>query len=252
MDSSSEHRITAIAVVQQLFRFPVKSMRGEELREGRISWHGLDGDRRYAFVKTGNLAPFPWLTARDVPDMLRLAPAFVDPSDPINSSLVVRMLDDAVLPLESPALVTALARSFGAPVHLMRLGRGAFDSLPLSLLSLSTVRDVPAPHDHPVDVRRFRANILVEAFEDRPYVEDGWSGGLLVFGDRPDSARVRVNRPIPRCMMINLDPDTARQDASVLRHVVHTNSNQAAVHASTERPGTIQVGDLVYLVRHEL
>ncbi len=47
-------------------------------------------------------------------------------------------------------------------------------------------------------------------------------------------------------------PDTARQDASVLRHVVHTNSNQAAVHASTERPGTIQVGDLVYLVRHEL
>ncbi|HZG69513.1 MAG TPA: MOSC N-terminal beta barrel domain-containing protein [Herpetosiphonaceae bacterium] len=76
MDSSSESRITAIAVVQQLFRFPVKSMRGEELREGRISWHGLDGDRRYAFVKTGNLAPFPWLTARDVPDMLRLAAAF--------------------------------------------------------------------------------------------------------------------------------------------------------------------------------
>jgi uncharacterized protein len=130
----------------------------------------------------------------------------------------------------------------------MRVGRGVHDSLPLSLLSSSTVRDMPAPHDQPVDARRFRANMVVEAFEDWPSVEDSWTGRLLVFGDRPDSARVRVNRPIPCCMIINLDPVTAGQDPDVFRHVVQTNDNHAAVHVSTQRPGTIHVGDRVYMI----
>ena len=51
-----------IGTVKALFRHPVKSMRGEELDAATIGWHGVDGDRRYAFVKSDSPSGFPWLT----------------------------------------------------------------------------------------------------------------------------------------------------------------------------------------------
>jgi uncharacterized protein len=235
----------AIGVVAGIYRFPVKSMQGEALQRGRLWWHGLDGDRRYAFVKTGSRSSFPWLTGRDIPNLIRHVPRFADPGDPVNSPILVRTPEGRELALESAELCDTLGALHGAPVHLLHLGRGTFDSMPLSIMSLSTVRALGERLGADVDPRRFRANVLVEAFEDLPHVEDQWIGRPLRFGDRPGSARVRANRPITRCMMVNLDPDTARQDPRVLRDLTHSHDTTAAIHASTEAPGTIEVGDML-------
>src|SRR6476661_6732035 len=95
-------------MVAALFRFPVKSMDGEELDRATVYWHGLEGDRRQVFVKTGDLSSFPWLTARDVPGMLRYAAYLVDPASPRQSAVRVRTPDGADLAVEDDGLRAAL------------------------------------------------------------------------------------------------------------------------------------------------
>jgi len=240
-----------VGVVRQVVRYPVKSMAGEEVAASRVGWHGLLGDRHYAFVRTGNTTHFPWLTARQAPVLLRHVPSYEDPSDPLTSPLMVRTPDGRVLPVEDVALCNSLAAAYRAPVHLMRLDRGAFDSMPLSVTSTASLAHLGARGSpgQPLDHRRFRQNVLVETYDGRPYAEDDWVGGLLVLGEGPDQVRVRLARRIPRCMMINLHPDTGEQDPRVLRDVVRSRDSCSGVYGSIDRIGTLRVGDAVRLMR---
>src|ERR1700722_19804881 len=63
-----------IGHVEAIFRYPVKSMRGEPLDVANLGWHGLDGDRRLAFRRLDDRGGFPWLTASKLPDLLLFAP----------------------------------------------------------------------------------------------------------------------------------------------------------------------------------
>ncbi|CAA9564206.1 MAG: Flavodoxin reductases (ferredoxin-NADPH reductases) family 1 [uncultured Thermomicrobiales bacterium] len=239
-----------VGVVATLYRYPVKSMRGEPIDEGRLWWHGFEGDRRFAFVRTGNTSRFPWLTGRDVPALLRYVPRFADPDDPVASPVRVRTPGGDDLSLESDRLREELAARYGAPVHLMQSNRGTFDSMALSLIGAATVRALgdEAGLGRQLDPRRFRPNILVETTDALPHAEDRWVGGTLVFGDRDDSARVRADRPDERCMMINLDPDSVEQEPRVLRTVVRAHGQCAGIYGTIVRPGSVRVGDVIRLV----
>jgi uncharacterized protein len=80
-----------VGTVSELWRYPVKSMRGERLEAAEVSWHGVEGDRRWAFVRPGlERSSFPWLTIREVPKMGYFVPAFTDPQRPEESPTVVR------------------------------------------------------------------------------------------------------------------------------------------------------------------
>src|SRR5436190_248300 len=69
--------------VASLWRYPVKSMASESLEETEVSWHGLRGDRRWAFVRDGvSLSGFPWLTMREKPLMAHYRPFFLEPTKP--------------------------------------------------------------------------------------------------------------------------------------------------------------------------
>src|SRR5688572_25722671 len=77
--------------VAGLWRYPIKSMRAEALNEVDISWRGLAGDRRWAFVRDGVVqSGFPWLTLRERADMNHYRPSFVDPTQPDKSPILVR------------------------------------------------------------------------------------------------------------------------------------------------------------------
>ena len=69
-----------------------------------------------------------------------------------------------------------------------------------------------------------------------------------MFGDGELQPAVSVTMPDVRCVMINLDPETAEKDSRVMRTVVRLNQNNAGVYATVVRTGTIQVGDRVSLV----
>jgi len=238
---------TQVGVVAALYRFPVKSMRGEQLAEARVGWFGIEGDRQYAFVRSDNASWFPWLTGRDVPDLLRYAPRFLEPWDTRASPVVVRTPDGAEVPLESDALREDLAARHGGPVHLMQLERGTFDAAPLSLISTSTVGDLGARVGMPLDPARFRQNILLDVGAPTPYAEEAWQGRILTLGTGGSGARVLLSRRDKRCMMINLDPDRAVQTPAVLREVVGSRNQCAGLYAVPVATGVIRVGDPVSL-----
>src|SRR5262245_29154191 len=81
-----------------LWRYPVKSMAAELLSEVDVSWHGLVGDRRWAFIRDGVAeSGFPWLTLRERGDLNHYRPSFLEPSRPDTSPTVVRTPSGAIL-----------------------------------------------------------------------------------------------------------------------------------------------------------
>ncbi len=238
-----------VGVVKELYRFPVKSMRGESLPEAYGDWHGLDGDRRYAFVRSDNRSGFPWLTGRELPQLLQYTPRYTRPDDVVDSPVEVNCPDGRSLSIHAPELNQELAEAYGKPVNLIKIGRGAFDSQTISVMSTATVADLSETIGTAVTSLRFRQNIIIEPFDDQPFVEERWLDSSLVFGNMPDGLRLRLNRRIQRCVMINIDPETSEKEPAVLKTVAQTRQNCAGVYGSTERPGMIRVGDVVKLVR---
>jgi len=149
--------------------------------------------------------------------------------------------------LRGVELQSELTERFGSSVELMKLKQGIFDDASVSLISLATIAGIGGESGVVLDRRRFRANILLETRDREPFLEDGWVGGTLVFGNSEPRPAVSVTVRDARCMMINLDPDTGTHDARVLKTVVRLNKNNAGVYGTVLQTGTIRVGDPVSL-----
>jgi uncharacterized protein YcbX len=227
-----------VARVVSLFRYPVKSMAAEVLDHVDVSWQGLAGDRRWAFIQDGHVrSGFPWLTVRELPVMWTYRPSFVDPLRPDKSPTVVRTPSGIKLDVVDPALAAEL----GPGVRVIKQERGVFDAFPLSLISTRTVADLGAIVDAPLDPLRFRPNFVVEPIDDVPFPEETWVGSVLRIGD----VRMRVDKKDQRCIMVNVDPQTTKRNAAVLRAIGRERQACLGVYGSTVTPGRVAVGDLV-------
>jgi len=71
--------MSTIAAVESLWRYPVKSMRGEELQEAFLGFAGVYGDRVYAFRSPAAPKGFPYQTGREQEQMIRYRPTFRSP-----------------------------------------------------------------------------------------------------------------------------------------------------------------------------
>lgn len=234
--------------VCELSRYPVKSMAGTAVPSATLGWHGLAGDRRFAFRRTEDRSGMPWLTASRLPELLRYQPVGFDErrGEPLPTQ--VRTPSGAHLDLHSAELQAEIAERFGSGVELMHLRHGIFDEGAVSVISLATMAGIGCEAGLDLDRRRFRANIVVETDGSEPFLEDRWVGGTLVFGDGDPRPAARVTMCDERCVMINLDPETGEQDARVMKTVVRLNRNNAGVYATVARTGLIRVGDPVALV----
>jgi len=242
--------------VREVVRYPVKSMAGVAAESAILGWHGLAGDRRFAFRRIGDKGGFPWLTAGRLPELLLYQPVLCDESG--GEPLPTHVITAAGLQLElrSEELKAEISRRAGSEVELMYLKHGIFDEAAISVISLTTIAGIgrAAGVGSDLDRRRFRANIVLETEKSEPFLENGWVGGTLVFGDRSAAAAVgglpavSVTMPDLRCVMINLDPGTAIKDARLMNTVVRLNQNNAGVYAAVLRTGMIRVGDRVSLI----
>jgi uncharacterized protein YcbX len=224
-----------------LWRYPVKSMAGEPLAKIDVSWHGFAGDRRWAFIRDGvTQSGFPWLTLREREDMSHYFPSFVDPAQPDQSPVMVRTPSGAIFDVMDAALAAEL-HPRGARV--MKQNRGIFDTFPLSLITTQTIAGLGELVGARLGVQRFRPNILVEAADPVPFVEDGWVGCVLRVG----GMSVRVDKRDGRCAVITIDPVTSERNPAILRAVARDRGGCLGVYGSTVQPGGVAVDDLVVI-----
>lgn len=248
----AERESSVVGVVRAIHRFPVKSMRGESLRESPVEWQGLPGDRRYAFVQGENRSVFPYLTAREIPDLLLYTPYFAETGRPGGPRLMVRTPEGMEYAIGSEELRASIAQRYQRPFYLLRLGlTGTFDIAPLSVMTTSTIASLGKALDMTFDPMRFRPTILIETPDGEPYPEDQWVGQTLAFGDDDAEAlHMRVSQPDIRCKMITLDPQTGAAEPRVLEEVVRSRGSQLGVYGLPLRLGTLRVGQTVHLLPH--
>lgn len=233
-------RRDTVGRVVALWRYPVKSMGAESLGAVDVSWHGLAGDRRWAFVRGGlERSGFPWLTIRERSDMGLYQPRFEEPGNPDKSPTRVRTPAGSDLDVVDPALATEL----GHEARVIKQSRGVFDTFPLSLITTQTVASLGEALGAELDPQRFRPNLLVEATSGEAFPEDAWVGSVLRIGD----AAIRVDKRDQRCAVVNVDPATTQQAPATLRAIAETRESCLGVYGSTVQPGRIAIGDPVVL-----
>src|SRR5207244_7052350 len=185
----------AIGKVDSVWRYPVKSMRGEELHEAFASYSGIYGDRVFAFKSSANHKGFPYFTAREQRKLLQYRPRFRYPDKaarPINlieaesknANPLLADLADLVVdvetpngqkrPIDEPVLIDMLRANID-PKHqltLMQSQRAMTDCRPVSIFSLQSVHQLAEETGTPLDKRRFRANIYVDLTSTQGFAEN--------------------------------------------------------------------------------
>ena len=233
--------------ISAIFRYPVKSMAGERLDSARIGWHGVEGDRRLAFRRIADRGGFPWLTASRLPELLLYEPNGRQDTTGEPLPTHIRTPGGQEYALTDETLLKEIATRHRADVELMQLSHGIFDEAHVSAITLGTIRNIGREAGHELDIRRFRPNLVIDTKADQPFEEDRWVDKILEFGSEGTGPAISVTMRDRRCVMINLDPDTAEVNADVMRTVIRINENHAGVYGTVIRTGEIRVGQVVGL-----
>jgi uncharacterized protein len=236
-----------IGHVEAIFRYPVKSMRGERLETSHMGWHGLNGDRRLAFRRIGDHSGMPWLTASKLPDLLLFAPQRHRDDTEGDLPTHIRTPDGEQMPVFAEDLAREVGRRHGAPVQMEQLRHGIFDEANISVIASDTVREIGRLAGQSVDMRRFRPNVVVRLLRSVPFQEDEWLGGVLWFGEGGDAPAITVTMRDERCSMVNLDPDSASPAPEVMKAIVRANHNNAGIYGAVTRTGRLAVGQTIFL-----
>ena len=259
-----------IGKVESLWRYPVKSMAGEELADAFVGFAGVYGDRFFAFKSAASPIGFPYLTGREKAQMLLYRPRFRIPdkavappnlaeaeglapgvtpvfAEPADLIVDVETPSGQVIAVDDPALMGLIGEGLDAEhsLSLMRSERAMTDCRPVSLFSMATRQQLSDELGIDLDKRRFRANIYMDLEGNAGFAEDAFIGKTLKFGTK---AVVSVLERDPRCHMITLDPDTAEANPKVLRKVVKAHKGMAGVYAAVIVEGTIRPGDVIELL----
>lgn|SRR5215831_2203204 len=261
--------MAAIATVESLWRYPVKSMRGEELSEAFIGFAGVYGDRLFAFKSSERPKGFPYLTGREQMKMLLYRPRFRHPEraakppnlaeaediapglnpvfgDPADLAVEVETPSGEVLSVDDPVLIRRLGGGLGTEtLTLLRSDRAMTDCRPVSLLSVQTARQLGSELGMAMDKRRFRANIFLNLLSPAAFSEDEYVGRTLRIGSK---TIVSILERDPRCAMISLDPETAERNPAILAKVTKAHDGKAGVYGAVLVEGVVRAGDDIEVV----
>lgn len=262
--------MSVVGTVESVWRYPVKSMRGEELHEAFVGFPGIYGDRVYAFVSSAAQTGFPWLTAREQERMLLYRPKYRYPGrtikpgnlgeaeaigsglTPVYGDLSHFMVDvetpaGETLAIDAPRLMNVLREGIRdrPELTLLRSHRAMTDCRPVSIFSIQTARQLNQELGTDIDKRRFRANVYVDLESGKGFGEDEFVGRNLRIGAR---AVIAVLKRDSRCKIATLYPDTAQPNPDVMRHLAREHEGQAGIYGAVLVEGTIRRGDEISLL----
>ncbi len=260
--------MSTLGTVAAIWRYPVKSMMGEELNACEVTVSGVAGDRAYAFIDGDNRIGTAKIQRRWRPVFQSRARYLEEPnggvppaevtlpdgkrlmtSDQEFESTFAELLGfearlvtekEAPLKLESPPFDKPFQAEAGATIDFPVVN-GFFDLGSLHLLTtatLDTLRSLnPASRFEP---RRFRPNFVIATGDATGFVENDWTGKTLEIGDE---VRIKVMMPTIRCLVTTLPQDDLPNDPDVLKTAAANNSANVGVYALVERGGRVHRGD---------
>jgi uncharacterized protein YcbX len=262
--------MSLIGRVESVWRYPVKSMAGEELPEIYAGFGGVWGDRLFAFKSSATPIGFPYLTGREAHELLLYRPHFRYPEKaakpanlteaeeispllnpvaaaPADFALDVETPSGPVLPIDDATLLQQLNRVIGGghTLSLLRSERAMTDCRPISLFSLRTAQQLGEEVGFFLDKRRFRANVYLDLGTAQGFSENSLIGHKVRIGSKVIVAAVERD---PRCQMITLDPETAAPNPEVLRAVARGHEGTAGIYGAVLAEGIIRAGDPVEIL----
>ena len=260
--------MSIVGKIDSLWRYPVKSMRGQEVDEAFAGFSGVYGDRLFAFESSASPKGFPYLTAREQQGLLQYRPHFRYPdkaarpinlteaetmganpvwADPSELTVDVETPDGQTLAIDDPALIDLLRADIDQKhqLTLMRSERAMTDCRPVSIFSLQSARQLGEETGTPIDKRRFRANVYVDLTSAQGFAENEFVGKSLRIGPK---VVVTVLERDARCVMITLDPDTGEKAPAILKKVAQAHEGMAGVYGAVIVEGMLHKGDPVELL----
>lgn len=264
--------IQGIGTIAALWRYPVKSMQGEQLTQAPLGARGLLGDRAYAIQDRASgyiaSAKHPRKWAALLACQARFATPPADPAE--LPPVLIRLPDGTIVSSAQPDIDAQLSRALGREVRLIArapalaqreanrapadapagaeqitqepLGVAApagtfFDYAALHLISEATLRRLLELHPlGQFAVQRFRPNILVAPDDPAPqFIENGWLGQTIRLGAE---ATIAAIDPSPRCVMTTLAQAGLPHDP----HILRTIAQHSAAASVTAAPGAIFSG----------
>lgn len=268
---------TTIGKVVSLWRYPVKSMLGEELNSSYITEHGLIGDRVYALIdeETGKTVsaknPSKWGKLFDFRSAFIDLPQVVDNIPPVR----ITFPDGTQIFSNQNEMNDALSKVLGREVKLIRNSlekpiyeeywpnieglaqrekttdeamppQSFFDIAVVHILTTSTINRLREFYPKGrFEIRRFRPNIVVEPLSgETDFVENSWVGKNITIGEE---ILLKVIQPCTRCVMITLPQSDLPKDLGILKTVAKFNQVNVGVYASVYKGGTIRRGDSVQI-----
>jgi uncharacterized protein YcbX len=267
----------SVGSVLTLWRYPIKSMLGEQIPSGRFIERGLAGDRAYALIdrESGKIA-----SAKNPRKWFRLvtftAQAIEEPAEDGRPPKVAITFPDGRMFASDHAdidaiLSAALEREVTLSVEVPEVpqlekfwpdtGNSAaqenvteeeippgtfFDGDPVHLLTTASLEALHRVFpESAFDARRFRPNLVIATPDVEPsFLENSWIGRTLAIGDE---VRLRIKRPTKRCVITTLPLDGLPRDLGILRAAAQLNQAAVGVYAAVARGGVIRVGDQVML-----
>ena len=222
--------------VIEVRRFAVKSLRGERPSTVEVEPRGLVGDRLWAVRDADGKLGSGKNTRRfrRMPGLLDLEAAHGDPVP------TVVLPDGRRFAADDPAGHAALSALLGRPVTIAREDAVRHhDEGPVSVITTAALRALPVD----AEAERFRANLLVDV-PGVGFPEDDWLGRELHVGD---GVILRPERPLTRCVMVDMAQGPLRERGDVLKAVAAHHDLTFGVWASVVHSGRIAVGDAVRL-----
>lgn len=268
---------TAFGTVASLWRYPVKSMMGEELNAVAVTPGGVLGDRAFALVDGEDGKVVSAKNPRKWPGLFDFRAAYTEPPQPGRPLPPVRIAlpDGTTVTSDAHDLAEVISAALGRRVTLAAQppeqpqleeywpdmaeldhqdtvtdeampAKTFFDAAAIHVLTTGTLDALRRTYpEGRFEVRRFRPNIVVAPASPEPgFVEDAWIGRTVRFGDE---VRIHVEGPCPRCVMITLPQGDLPRDPKILRTAAQEHQAHVGVYAKVLQGGVIRRNDPVEL-----
>ena len=228
-----------LGVVSALWRYPVKSMQGEQCDRLALEARGIEGDRRYALRDAAGRLGSGKSTRRfrQIDGLLELR------AEGSGEKPQIVFPDGRRFGAGDPHLDAALSAAFGAPLALARENAVShLDASPVHLLTTASLAWLRAfLPDAEIDARRFRPNVLIDAPGAEP-LEQSWIGRSVRIGDE---VRLRITEPTQRCRMVTLAQAGLPADPRIVASLSRASDLLFGVYAEVLEPGRISCDDVL-------